>query len=100
MEVTYSAAAAQNLDQPAFAAQAERPDRPLRLRVQPTLLRQVPGESVGNHRSWSGVSWTLECENAEEAISVRVALQAFFSAIAQHGAERVEKALTATLRAA
>lgn len=95
MEVTYSATSV-DLDRPAFEAQAERPDRPLRLRVQPTLLRQAPGETTGNHRSWSGVSWSLECPTAEEAIGVRDALQAFFAAIAQHGSLAVQKALTAS----
>ena len=67
MEITYSADAV-DLDRPAYDAQAERPDRPIRLRVQPTLLRVRQGETVGNHRSWTGVSWTLECATAEEAI--------------------------------
>ena len=84
-----------DLDRPAREAASERPDRPIRLRVQPTLLRVNPGEQSGNHRSWSGVSWTLECENAEEAIAVRKALQAFFGALAKHGAVAIEQALTA-----
>ena len=93
MEISYSADTP-DVDKPAFDAQAERPSRPIRMRVQPTLLRVNPGESVGNHRSWSGVSWTLECRTAEEAIGVRDALQAFFAAISVHGAEAVRKALT------
>jgi hypothetical protein len=97
MEITYSADVV-DIDSPAFAAQAERPDRPLRLRIQPTLLRVLPGETTGNHRSWSGVSWTLECPTAADAIEVRNALQAFFEACAQHGASRVEHALTASLQ--
>jgi hypothetical protein len=96
MDVSYSATAT-DIDKPAYDAQAERPDRPLRIRLQPTLLRLKKGETVGNHHSWSGVSWTLECRNAEEAIAVRRALEAFFGVIARHGAEQVEKALTATL---
>lgn len=94
MEITYSADTV-DLDKSAFDAQAERPDRPLRLRIQPTLLRVAPGETMGNHRSWQGVSWSLECRTAEEAIGVRVALEAFFGAVAQHGTTAVEKALTA-----
>ena len=98
MEVTYSADAI-DIDKPAFEAQQERPDRPLRLRIQPTLLRVTQGETVGNHRSWTGVSWTLECRTAEEAIGVRVALEAFFAAVAHHGTAAVEKALTASIPA-
>jgi hypothetical protein len=93
MDVTYSADAV-DLDKPVYEAQTERPDRPIRLRIQPTLLRVNPGETVGNHRSWSGVSWTLECRTAEDALAVRDALQAFFAAISRHGAEAVRKALT------
>lgn len=87
-----------DLDQAAFEAQAERPTRPLRLRIQPTLLRLKTGQTTANHLSWPGVSWTLECQNAEETILVRQAMTAFFAALAQHGAEAVEKALTGTLR--
>lgn len=94
MEVSYSADAV-DLDKPAFEAQAERPDRAIRLRVQPTLLRVAQGESAGNHRAWPGVSWSLECRTAEEAISVRQALTAFFAALSVHGPEAITKALTA-----
>jgi hypothetical protein len=92
MEISYSADVPE-LDQFAIEAEQERPERPLRLRVQPTLLRQSSGEA-GNHRGWPGVSWTLECQDAAEAIGVRKALEAFFTAIAQHGPGAVEKALT------
>lgn len=97
MEVSYSQAVI-NLDQPALDAQAERPDRPLRLRIQPTLLRQKAGQTIANHQSWPGVSWTLECQTADEAIQVRKALTTFLAALNQHGAVAVDKALTGTLR--
>jgi len=93
MDVTYSADAV-DLDRPAYEAQAERPDRAIRLRLQPTLLRVKAGQTLGNHRSWSGVSWTLECQTAEEAIAVRLALEAFFGALGVHGADAVRTALT------
>jgi hypothetical protein len=96
MDISYSADPT-DIDRPAFEAQAERPDRPIRLRIQPTLLRVKPGGNLGNHRSWSGVSWTLECPTAEEVVTVRLALQAFFAALAKHGAVAVEKALTASV---
>ena len=93
MQVAYSADQL-DLDRPAHDAATERPNRPIRMRIAPTLLRVNPGETVGNHQSWKGVSWTLECRTPEEAIAVRRALEAFFVAIAQHGAGAVEKALT------
>lgn len=96
MEVTYSADAV-DLDAPAYEAQTERPDRPIRLRVQPTLLRVKPGETVGNHQAWPGVSWTLECQGAEEAIAIREALRVFFATIADRGSAEVRNLLTAAL---
>jgi hypothetical protein len=93
MKIDYSAEVL-DLDQFALEAQQERPERPVRLRVQPTLLRQPEGDAA-NHRAWPGVSWTLECQDAAEAIAVRKALEVFFTAIAQHGPRAVEKALTA-----
>ena len=96
MEITYSADAV-DLDRPAYDAQAERPDRPIRLRVQPTLLRVRQGETVGNHRSWTGVSWTLECATAEEAIEVRDALGNFFNTLSVYGGRKLATILTDVL---
>lgn len=96
MEIKYSADAV-DLDKAALDAQAERPAHPIRLRIQPTLLRLRSGDATPNHRSWSGVSWTLECPTAADAIAVREALQAFFAAVAYHGAGQIETALTATM---
>lgn len=97
MDVSYSAGW-RDVDQPAHDAAAERPNRPVRLRIQPTLLRASAGKPMGNHKSWQGVSWSIECRSAQEAIEVRKAMQAFFTAIGVHGAPAVEKALTAAAR--
>jgi hypothetical protein len=97
MDVIYSADA-QDLDRVVWEAQAERPDRPIRVRLQPTLLRVKAGQTLGNHRSWPGVSWMLECQTAEEAIAVRLAMEVFFGALARLGAEAVAATLTARLR--
>lgn len=80
MDVAYSAASRDELDRPAYEAQAERPDKPVRLRIQPTLLR-----TEGQHQAWPGVSWTVECQDAEETIAVREALRAFFEALGVQG---------------
>lgn len=93
MEISYSADVI-DLDRPAYEAQAERPDVPIRLRVQPTLLRTAPGKAGGNHKSWPGVSWTLECKDAEEAIAIRDALRSFFLALSKVGPKVVETGLT------
>jgi hypothetical protein len=93
MEISYSADV-NDLDRPAYDAQAERPDLPIRLRVQPTLLRVKPGKVGGNHKAWAGVSWTLECKDAEEAIAIRDALKSFFLALSRVGPAIVQQGLT------
>jgi len=91
-EIVYSAEADPNA--PAYAAQAERPDRPIKLRVQPTLLRLRVGQGGATHRAWHGVSWTIECKDAEEVLGVRDALAAFFRAVAGEGPTAVHARLT------
>ena len=97
MEIKYSADVV-DLDKPALDAQAERPGQTVRLRIQPTLVRLRPGDVTPNHRAWSGVSWSLECPTALDAIAVRQALQVFFQAIAQQGAEQIQTILTAAMQ--
>ena len=83
-----------DLDRSAYAAAAERPGRPVRIRIQPSLFRARDASTPGNNYvGWRGVSWTLECPTAEDAIQVRKAMQAFFAAVRLHGARAVEKAL-------
>lgn len=88
LDVQYTAEPV-NLDRPAFEAQAERPDKPIRIRLQPTLLRKS-----GDHVAWKGVAWSVACPTAEEAIEVRQALELFFARLASHGIGVVKSALT------
>jgi len=92
VEIAYSVEA--DPDAPAYAAQAERPDRPIKLRVQPTLLRLRAGQGGAHHRAWHGVSWTIECRDAEEVLGVRDALAAFFRALVTEGPQAVQARLT------
>lgn len=96
MDVNYSAALI-DVDRAAREAEAERPGKPVHLRVQPTLMRTKSGGEA-NHRSWSGVSWTLECGDASEAIAVRRAMEAFFTALERFGPDRVREALTTAVQ--
>src|SRR5262245_14092086 len=64
------------------------PGKPIKLRVQPMLFDRSSGAS-GQYRGWSEVSWTIECENAEEVFELREALRAFFAATTTHGAKTV-----------
>ncbi len=88
MQVTYRG----NPDLDRFAADAEasRKGRSIPFRLQPTLLVDK------DHRSWPGVSWTVDCRDAREVIRVRRALEAFFTVLGMHGAEAIERILTAT----
>lgn len=94
-QVNYSAEVV-DLDQPAREAQAERPGKPVIFRVQPTLYRMVSG-AAGQNRVWRGVSWSVECQDAEEAIAVRDALRSFFETLSQEGAAAAQAKLDTTL---
>jgi hypothetical protein len=83
MDVNYSAAINPDLDQPVYEAQAERPGKPIRIRLQPTIYRIR--DTGGQQQAWTGVSWILECRTAEEAVALKEALRVFFDAVAASG---------------
>lgn len=89
MEMSYSADLPE-IDAPAVQAAAARPNGGVKMRLQPGLLT-----AKGTYQAWSGVSWTVSCANAAEAIAVREALRACFAAIASRGADGVTRMLEA-----
>lgn len=96
METTYSAEAT-DIDAPVHEAIAERAGKPITVRVQPGILRlKRPGDTGGNYQPWAGVSWTLRCANAEEAIGVREALRVLFDRLEAEGSAAIISRLTST----
>jgi hypothetical protein len=79
-------------DGPIAAAAKERDGKPIRLRIQPMVLRAVKGRGAQYH-AWKDVRWTVECDSPAEAYAVRDALLAFFPALSRAGAKTVIKLL-------
>ena len=71
---------------------AERPGKPLKIRVQPMVLRNSDTQR-SQYRSWPDVSWTLQCESVEEAFELREAMRTFFAALAARGTKKVLREL-------
>jgi hypothetical protein len=98
-------------NRPIREAWAERPGKPIRIRVHPAILRMVtpgagprgraatddesasPAKRIGQYRSWPAVHWMLECETPEEAYQLRDALRLFFDRITHVGVLGVMGAL-------
>jgi hypothetical protein len=78
-------------DKPIRDALTERPGKPVKIRIQPMLLRQSNGR--GQYQAWKQVRWTLDCDTAAEARSIRDAMKAFFAAMAKCGPQAVYEAL-------
>jgi hypothetical protein len=76
-------------DRPITEAAEERPGKPIRVRVQPMILRRG-----GQYNAWKDVRWTLDCETPEEAFAVREAMRLFFAALASAGPHAVITLLT------
>lgn len=74
-------------NQPILDAMAERPGKPVKLRIQPMILygRQ--------YQAWRDVRWTLEFESPEEAFATRDAMRAFFAALVRQGPAAVTQRL-------
>ena len=85
-------------DQPIRDALTERPGKPVKIRIQPMLLRQVNGR--GQYLSWKQVRWTLDCDTAEEATISRDAMRLFFETLGRCGPEAVRAALTGLAKGA
>lgn len=85
-------------DQPIREALAERPGKAVKIRVQPMLLRQANGR--GQYQAWKQVRWTLDCDTAAEALSIREALKAFFAAMQRCGPQAVLAALAKAVQEA
>jgi len=82
-------------DRPVEEAAAERPGKPIRVRIQPTIFRV---ESRGQYRAWRDVHWTLECESPAEVFALRDAMRAFFQALPQLGPATVSQVLRDAVR--
>ena len=96
MHVNYSADVS-TIDQPPHEAKAERPDKPIRIRIPLLLFRLREGGTPGTgaYRTWNDVSWILECETVDEALRVRDTLQLFFATVGRDGIEAVQQRLAA-----
>lgn len=78
-----------DLDDQVRDAFDERPGKPLRIRVQPTILRTTSEKSghFNQHQPWKGVRWILDVETVEEAAALREALRVFFAQVSELGPE-------------
>lgn len=74
---------------------AERPGKPIRLRLQPMILRSVAGKG-GQYHAWKDVRWTLECDTPEEVFMLRDALRIFFETVGRLGPAAVTARLAGT----
>jgi len=86
----------ETLDQPAYAAEQERPGKPIRVRIAPLIFRLREGDptSAGQYKAWTDVSWIVECAHATDAINLRDTLRLLFAQMAEHGIDLVKQRLT------
>ena len=87
MEVDYTADSS-DLDQVLHQAEAANPGQPIRIRIQPQVW--ISGRE---YLAWRRVSWPLRCDSVEEAISLRMAMEAFFVAVGARGPVQVAQEL-------
>jgi hypothetical protein len=73
-------------------AAKERPGKPIKLRIQPMVLRSVDGKG-GQYHAWKDVRWMLTFDSPAEAYAMREALRAFFDTVGRVGAAETERAL-------
>lgn len=85
------------IDQPLEFAATERPGQPIRLRVQPAILRKLEGKDVQNFQAWKNLHWMIELVDVGEGRMFREALSAFFLIAGSQGIGAVHQQLVAML---
>ena len=73
-----SSATSASVDESLFDSINERPGQTIRIRVQPTILRQREGDARASYQSWKDLHWLIEITSLQEAQAFRQALTAFF----------------------
>jgi hypothetical protein len=85
-------------NQPVRDAFDERPGKPIKLRIQPSIFRKSAGPR-GQYRYWQDVIWNVECDTPEEVLELKDALRVFFQAITQFGPAAVQSELRRLVQA-
>ena len=89
------------------AFERQGPDRPLKIRIAPTIwvdAERADGAvtpfAKGNYQAWKKVSWNVQIWSLAEAQQLRTGLQLFFRAAASFGIAGVVERLQVMLREA
>ncbi len=81
------------IDKPIEDAAAERPGEPIRIRLQPAIMRKAPGAKTVDFKAWRQLHWMLELPSLDEARAFRETLGLLFLMIDQHGIGAVHEHL-------
>lgn len=81
------------IDKPIEDAVQERPGAPLRIRLQPAILRRVDGAKAGHYQAWRQLHWLVELDTLDDARAFRESLAAFFQLIDEEGIGAVHQRL-------
>jgi len=85
------------VDQSIIDAIEERPGEPIRIRLQPTVLRFREGDPRASYQAWKDLHWLVELDDLDEVRALREGLAAFFWIAGQHGIGAVRDKLADVL---
>lgn len=85
------------IDLPIEEAARERPGEPIRIRLQPSILRHEAGRPSPHYGAWRQLHWNITVGTLDEARALREALSAFFHVAQSEGITAArQKLLTGT----
>lgn len=90
MEITSSLT---SVDKALELAAMERPGQPIRIRIQPAILRKPADRPASNFQAWKNLHWMVGVKDVSEGQLFREALSAFFQVTAEQGISVVHHAL-------